>query len=55
MVSVNVYVNYEVERELMAIAEKRNEKLGEGKKQIRPSTVISEIVNEWYKKRKGGK
>ena len=55
MVSINVYVKYEIERELIAIAEKRNENLDKGKKQIRPSTVISEILDEWYKKRKGGK
>ena len=52
---VNVYVKYLIERELIAIAEERNKKLGKGEKLIRPSTVISEILDEWYKKRKGGK
>ena len=49
---VNVYVRYLIERELMAIADERNKVLRKGDKQIRPSTIISEILEEWYKKQK---
>lgn len=49
---VNVYVRYPVERELIAIAEERNKMLRKDDKQIRPSTIISEILEEWYKKQK---
>ena len=55
MASINVYVKYPVERELIAIAEERNKKLVKGEKLIRQSTVISEILDEWYKNRKGRK
>ena len=52
---VNVYVRYAIERELITIAEERNKKLGKDEKQIRQSTIISEIVEDWYKKRMGAR
>ena len=52
---VSVYVRYEIDRELMAIAEERNKNLQKGEKPIRQSTVISEILEAWYKERTGAK
>jgi len=48
---VSVYVRYEIDRELMAIAEERNKNLRRDEKRIRQSTVISEILEAWYKNR----
>ena len=49
---VSVYVRYEIDRELMAIAEERNKMLRKEDKQIRQSTIIAEILEEWYKNQK---
>ena len=52
---VSVYVRYEIDRELMAIAEERNKNLQNDEKGVRQSTIISEILEAWYKKRKVAK
>ena len=49
---VSVYVRYEIDLELMTIAEERNKMLRKEDKQIRQSTIISEILEEWYKNQK---
>ena len=48
---VSVYVRYEIDRELMAIAEERNKNLQKDEKRVRQSTVISEILEAWYRTR----